>query len=245
MQGVTCSLSPVAGTHKAVEGTLGAGHISPPAKSKKNRKKTKQQQENQQQATDLPTLDQHCLETIFSSLPSNLLLLAVKSLSKGWRNWVISYCLSTTAQLATGAAAAQAATASIAVAGAGVAAATAGDVAAAGTAAAEFLPAVKVSDGIPLWALCHLVQSRPLTRKQQNQLLEISASRGELGSLQWLHGQRWPLHAGICNATAVAGHIHILQWAWEQGCPWHHHACSSAAGGSSSHPAHGVCSRTN
>ena len=57
---------------------------------------------------------------------------------------------------------------------------------------------------------------------------------------------------GRVGAAALGGHLAVMQWAWEHGCPWSSATCNEAAGGGwrccsgcGSAPVHGTGRRVN
>ena len=58
------------------------------------------------------------------------------------------------------------------------------------------------------------------------------AGGGNLHVLQWAweHGCPWDDHTS-CAKAAESGFLHVLQWARENDCPWHDLTCSSATFG--------------
>jgi len=49
---------------------------------------------------------------------------------------------------------------------------------------------------------------------------------GHLEVLQWAREHGCPWNESTCSATAVGGHLKVLQWAREHGCPWNEHTCA-------------------
>ena len=72
-----------------------------------------------------------------------------------------------------------------------------------------------------------------MSRRQRLVMLG-SAFRGDLQVMQEagreLSGQGWQ-DSAIALAAARGGHLEVLQWAVEHGCPWHKEATYEAAGG--------------
>ena len=57
----------------------------------------------------------------------------------------------------------------------------------------------------------------------------VSAEKGHLHVLQWLHSQNIAWSESTCTAAAKAGHLSILQWARSQECPWDAKVITQAA----------------
>jgi hypothetical protein len=51
-------------------------------------------------------------------------------------------------------------------------------------------------------------------------LFSYAAEGGHLEVLKWAHENGCPWDARTCWAAAKAGHLEVLQWARENGCPW-------------------------
>jgi hypothetical protein len=75
----------------------------------------------------------------------------------------------------------------------------------------------------------------PLTAKTCTR----AADAGKLEVLQWLRGQNPPCPWGapytLTRRAAKHGHLAILQWALENGCPWNERTCEAAAMGGQLH----------
>ena len=56
------------------------------------------------------------------------------------------------------------------------------------------------------------------------------AERGHLGLLQWARERGCPWDSRVCAKAAWSGHLEVLQWAHEQGCPVGEGALAAAAG---------------
>ncbi|CAB9528076.1 ankyrin repeat protein [Seminavis robusta] len=57
------------------------------------------------------------------------------------------------------------------------------------------------------------------------------AGVGSLPVLTWAHNTKgFPMSMGTCKNAASAGHLEILKWARENGCPWDWRTCRRAAG---------------
>ena len=55
-----------------------------------------------------------------------------------------------------------------------------------------------------------------------------AAAGGHLGVLRWLREQGCPWDEQVVANAAARGHLHVIAWAREQGCPWDETACVSA-----------------
>ena len=58
-----------------------------------------------------------------------------------------------------------------------------------------------------------------------------AADRGHLPVLQWARENGCPWDEKTCSYAAEEGHLAVLQWARENGCPWDADTCSLAAAG--------------
>jgi hypothetical protein len=58
-----------------------------------------------------------------------------------------------------------------------------------------------------------------------------AARGGHLHVVRWLREQGCPWYANACAAAAGGGYLTLLQWLREQGCPWDATTCASAAEG--------------
>jgi hypothetical protein len=58
-----------------------------------------------------------------------------------------------------------------------------------------------------------------------------AAEAGHLEVLKWLFEDGCPLKKKICETAAIRGHLDILKWARENGCHWDEETCSGAAKG--------------
>jgi hypothetical protein len=54
---------------------------------------------------------------------------------------------------------------------------------------------------------------------------------GHLKILKWAHEHGCPWDERTCSAAATGGHFEVLDWALENGCPCNEHTCHSAAEG--------------
>ena len=57
-----------------------------------------------------------------------------------------------------------------------------------------------------------------------------AARGGHLEVLKWLRENGCPWDAQTCAAAAEGGHLDVLKWLRNQGCPWDERACAEAAG---------------
>jgi len=58
-----------------------------------------------------------------------------------------------------------------------------------------------------------------------------AAEGGHLHILQWARENGCPWDKYTCAEAAEGGHFHILQWARENGCSWDEWTCAGAAEG--------------
>ena len=56
-----------------------------------------------------------------------------------------------------------------------------------------------------------------------------SATLGHLDVLQWAHESGCPWDETTCSGAARRGHLEVLQWARAHGCPWDHETLTQAA----------------
>lgn len=63
------------------------------------------------------------------------------------------------------------------------------------------------------------------------QLTEIAAKEGHLEMLKWAREEGCPWDQNTCRCAAERGHLEVLRWAKEQGCPWDKSTCKFAARG--------------
>ncbi|CAN0374835.1 unnamed protein product, partial [Ectocarpus sp. 12 AP-2014] len=66
-------------------------------------------------------------------------------------------------------------------------------------------------------------------RVGDEQLCEEAAKGGHLGVLQWLRDNGCPWDEGTCSYAAWGGYLEVLQWTRNNGCPWDKETCSKAA----------------
>ena len=60
--------------------------------------------------------------------------------------------------------------------------------------------------------------------------VRAAARWGRLGVLQWLLVEGYDIwNEDICWSAAQGGHLHVLKWAREHGCPWGIDLCAEAA----------------
>eukprot|EP00611_Tribonema_gayanum_P006519 TRINITY_DN1578_c2_g1_i4.p1 TRINITY_DN1578_c2_g1~~TRINITY_DN1578_c2_g1_i4.p1 ORF type:complete len:319 (-),score=42.39 TRINITY_DN1578_c2_g1_i4:14-889(-) len=60
---------------------------------------------------------------------------------------------------------------------------------------------------------------------------EQAARRGHLRLLQWLRQKGCPWGDDTCSSAAEGGHLELLQWTRANGCPWTAWTCAAAASG--------------
>jgi hypothetical protein len=57
------------------------------------------------------------------------------------------------------------------------------------------------------------------------------AKEGHLDVLKWAHENGCPWGESTCSAAADEGHLDVLKWARQNGCPWDESTCKAAAEG--------------
>jgi len=57
-----------------------------------------------------------------------------------------------------------------------------------------------------------------------------AAEGGHLEVLKWARENGCPWNERTCSCAAKGGHLEVLKWARENGCPWGEQTCSFAAG---------------
>ena len=62
-----------------------------------------------------------------------------------------------------------------------------------------------------------------------------AAACGHLDLLIWLKQKGCPWNSGTCARAALGGHLHVLQWAYKNGCEWDWETCDHAAQGGHLH----------
>ena len=60
---------------------------------------------------------------------------------------------------------------------------------------------------------------------------EAAARDGHLEVLKWARQNGCPVNADTCVAAAEGGNLEVLQWLRQNGCPWDAETCTVAAGG--------------
>ncbi|KAK3243983.1 hypothetical protein CYMTET_46390 [Cymbomonas tetramitiformis] len=60
---------------------------------------------------------------------------------------------------------------------------------------------------------------------------QVAAFGGHLEVLQWAHEHGCPWNASTSRNAAYCGHLEVLQWVREHGCPWDASTCRNAAAG--------------
>jgi hypothetical protein len=58
-----------------------------------------------------------------------------------------------------------------------------------------------------------------------------AAAGGHLAVLKWAREHGCPWNSGTCAAAAQGGHLDVLKWAREHGCEWSMSTCAAAAQG--------------
>ncbi len=74
----------------------------------------------------------------------------------------------------------------------------------------------------------HLLLTMPIKRFWFHFAVE-AAGGGHLEVLKWARNQGCPWNARTCANAAEKGHLEVLQWARSQGCPWDELTCAWAA----------------
>src|SRR5690349_21003068 len=59
--------------------------------------------------------------------------------------------------------------------------------------------------------------------------LSRAAHRGYRSVIEWAREQGCPWHKSACAGAASAGRLDLLQWMRDRGCPWDPSTCASAA----------------
>lgn len=57
----------------------------------------------------------------------------------------------------------------------------------------------------------------------------MTAKRGHLAVLQWARENGCPWDEHTCSAAVSAGQLAVLQWARQKGCPWNKRDCLQSA----------------
>ena len=60
---------------------------------------------------------------------------------------------------------------------------------------------------------------------------EYAARGGHLKVLKWARDNGCPWDEWTCNNAAWGGHLKVLKWLIEKGCPWDEWTCNNAARG--------------
>ena len=63
---------------------------------------------------------------------------------------------------------------------------------------------------------------------------KVAATHGQLDALKWFHAHdEYGLHfdPSYCATAARGGHLSVIQWLKENGCPWNESSCANAAYG--------------
>ncbi|CAB9506500.1 ankyrin repeat protein [Seminavis robusta] len=81
------------------------------------------------------------------------------------------------------------------------------------------------------WHVAHN-SSQNLSCFHQNDVCPTIAKAGNLPVLQWASiEEEYPMEERTCSAAAGGGHLELLKWAQQNGCPWDKATCSAAACG--------------
>ena len=73
--------------------------------------------------------------------------------------------------------------------------------------------------------------NNPLTQTWAMRLCAAAAAGGNLALLQWLYQNSCPWDWVTCSCAALGGHLAVLQWARQNGCNWNEDTCACAAAG--------------
>jgi hypothetical protein len=62
--------------------------------------------------------------------------------------------------------------------------------------------------------------------------MEWAVGEGRLALVEWLEDNDCPFdNRRLCGIAAAGGHLEVLRWAREKGCPWNKWTCAAAARG--------------
>ena len=91
-----------------------------------------------------------------------------------------------------------------------------------------------MTDTLQFWSDRELAQIAEFFLEEQNHVTEkgacvLAARAGHLHIIQWAREDGCPWNLSTSLAAAEAGHLHILQWLQENDCPWHTKICRTAA----------------
>ena len=67
--------------------------------------------------------------------------------------------------------------------------------------------------------------------KSKRYLCEAAAKGGHLEVLKWARENGCPWDENTCAYAALGGHLEVMKWARENGCPWDEETCACAARG--------------
>ena len=70
-----------------------------------------------------------------------------------------------------------------------------------------------------------------LFEKHKIYICSVAAGYGHLELLKWARQNGCPWNGGPCTTAAFGGHLEVLKWARENGCPWGELTCAQAAKG--------------
>eukprot|EP00873_Tetraselmis_striata_P015248 jgi/Tetstr1/435512/TSEL_024416.t1 len=84
--------------------------------------------------------------------------------------------------------------------------------------------------GAALWDAA-LRGGRPRSRELAGRLCAAAARDGHLQLLVWAREAGCPLDETTCSAAAAGGHLAVLRWARANGCPWTSQTCAYAPEG--------------
>ena len=79
------------------------------------------------------------------------------------------------------------------------------------------------------WSLARGLGSWQPTPPGALRLTQAAALQGHLEMLQWLRERGCPWDERTCAAAACGGHLALLRWARANGCPWDDRTCVQAA----------------
>ena len=79
---------------------------------------------------------------------------------------------------------------------------------------------------------CFSMFDYPATQLCLREACSLAARGGHLEVLKWLHNTGCPCDTYTCRAAASGGYLEVLNWLHNQGCPWDEwNVCHAAAAG--------------
>ena len=70
-----------------------------------------------------------------------------------------------------------------------------------------------------------------LFEKHKNYICVYAAAEGHLEVLKWVRQNGCPWNKRTCAYAALGGNLEVLKWARQNGCPWDNLTCENAARG--------------